>query len=168
MEMMHWDAGVKNVVIGGRPSYGSMQTPSGSRAARYYDVAELDDDILNAFSVDADGNAIDDGILPNRTNQDVYIYDAGVSLPNQVRQGETTPLQMQYEAADCRIFYTPLTFNNFTNLWKHAAEAMLTWIPVEQSGCGDGWSTTGHQRRHIQQGRVRQSGGYQKTDGMGL
>ena len=33
---------------------------------------------------------------------------------------------MQFEAADCRIFYTPLTFNNFTNLWKHAANAIWT------------------------------------------
>lgn len=33
---------------------------------------------------------------------------------------------MQFLAADCRIFYTPATFNNFTNLWKHAAAAAWT------------------------------------------
>lgn len=125
MEMMHWDAGVKNVVVGGRPSYGPMQTPSGSRAARYYAVTELDIDVSNAISVQTQDNPVADSIFPNRTNQDVYIYDAGISLRNQVREGETTPLQMQFEAAECRIFYTPLTFNNFTNLWRHAADA--TW-----------------------------------------
>lgn len=126
MEMMHWDAGVRNVVIGGRPSYGPMQTPSGSRAARYYSTAELDNDIRNTLSVQAEDDTIGEGVIPNRTNQDVYVYDAGISLRNQVREGETTPLQMQFEAADCRIFYTPLTFNNFTNLWKHAADAAWT------------------------------------------
>ena len=126
MEMMHSDAGVRNVVIGGRPSYGPMQTPSGSRAARYYSVAELDNDISNTLSVQAEDDPIGEGLIPNRTNQDVYVYDAGISLRNQVREGETTPLQMQFEAADCRIFYTPLTFNNFTNLWRHAADAIWT------------------------------------------
>jgi hypothetical protein len=126
MEMMHSDAGVRNVVIGGRPSYGPMQTPSGSRAARYYSTAELDNDISNTLSVLAEDDPIGEGVIPNRTNQDIYVYDAGISLRNQVREGETTPLQMQFEAADCRIFYTPLTFNNFTNLWKYAAAAVWT------------------------------------------
>jgi hypothetical protein len=101
-----------------------MQTPSGSRAARYYSVTELDNDISNTLAVQTEGHPIAPGVIPNRTNQDVYVYDAGISLRNQVREGETTPLQMQFEAADCRIFYTPLTFNNFTNLWKHAADAI--------------------------------------------
>jgi hypothetical protein len=76
--------------------------------------------------VQAEDVPIGEGVIPNRTNQDIYVYDAGISLRNQVREGETTPLQMQFEAADCRIFYTPLTFNNFTNLWKHAADAVWT------------------------------------------
>jgi len=121
MEMMHRDAGVKNVVIGGRPSYGPMQTPSGSRGARDYDLIELDADISNAISL-----VNDSSVFPNRTNQDVYVYDGGVSLRAQVREGETVPLAMQYEAADCRIFLTPDTFNNFTNLWRYAANVMWT------------------------------------------
>lgn len=126
MEMMHWDAGVKNVVAGGRPSYGPMQTPSGSRAASSYGVEELDIDIANTLAVQTDQDSGLDDVFPDRTNQDVYVFDAGISLRNQVREGETVPLQMQFEAADCRIFYTPLTFNNFTNLWKYAADAIWT------------------------------------------
>lgn len=126
MEMMHWDAGVKNVVVGGRPSYGPMQTPSGSRGARYYDFSELDADINNTITVEAQSGLGIDADLPDRTDQDLYILDGGITLRNQMREGESVPLQMQFEAADCRIFYTPLTFNNFTNLWKYAAEAIWT------------------------------------------
>ena len=122
MEMMRHDAGVKNVVIGGRPSYGPMQTPSGSRGARYYDVTELDTDIDNAMAIQ---NSTDN--LPNRYDQSIFINSGGVSLREQVIRGnENTPLSMQYEAAECRIFLTPSTFNNFTNLWQYAADALWT------------------------------------------
>lgn len=126
MEMMHWDAGVKNVVVGGRPSYGPMQTPSGSRGARFYDLGELDNDIANVVAINTLEGLPADPRIPDRGDQTIYVLDAGVSLRAQVREGETVPLQMQFEAADCRIFYTPSTFNNFTNLWIYAADAWWT------------------------------------------
>lgn len=46
-------------------------------------------------------------------------------MRDQIRKGEEIPLQFLYEAADCRIFFTPSTFYNQTALWKYAAEA--TW-----------------------------------------
>lgn len=122
--MMHWDAGVKNVVVGGRPSHGPMQTPSGSRAARFYPLFEMDGDFDGAAAIGPEEDHVGDIVIPDRLNQDIFISDGGISLRNQVREGETIPLQMQFEAADCRIFYTFRTFNNFTNLWKHAADAM--------------------------------------------
>lgn len=39
------------------------------------------------------------------------------------------PLQFVYEAANCRIFYTPQTIFNYTNLWMYAADA--TWKKPE-------------------------------------
>lgn len=126
MEMMHWDGGVKNVVIGGRPSHGPMQTPSGSRGARFCDLEELDGDIANLLAINDLEDLPADIRIPNRTGTNIYTLDAGISLRAQVREGETVPLQMQFEAADCRIFYTPLTFNNFTNLWIYAADAWWT------------------------------------------
>lgn len=136
--MMHHDAGVKNVVIGGRPSNGPMQTPSGSRGARSYDLGELDADMNNAIAV----LGYQPEEIPNRYDQDVFIYDGGISLRAQVREGETVPLAMQYSAADCRIFLTPNTFNNFTKLWQYAADAMWTspQLCVQNS---TGYATTG-------------------------
>lgn len=49
---------------------------------------------------------------------------AQINLRDQVRKGETIPLQFIYEAANCRIFYTPQTFYNYTALWKYAAAAI--------------------------------------------
>lgn len=131
MEMMHKDAGVKNVVIGGRPSYGPMQTPSGSRGARYYDFVGINADYQNAVGVaeilrEDSIVDIDVSILNPLNYSDFFVYDAGISLRAQVREGDTVPLSMRYEAADCRIFWTPDTFQNFTNLWRYANAAMTT------------------------------------------
>jgi hypothetical protein len=121
MEMMAHDAGVKNIVVGGRPAYGPMQTPSGSRGARFYDLDALASDVENALEI-ANLTAFDASLLAPLNYSD-FPFSGGVSLRAQVREGETVPLAMQYEAASCRIFWTPDTFNNFTNLWKYANRA---------------------------------------------
>ena len=119
---MHHEAGVKTVAVGGRPSYGPMQAPAESRGARMYSTDEMDADIGFVQYLDPDTLAV----LPNRTaDQDVYITFASINLRDQVRQGQDTPLQFVYEAADCRIFYTPQTWYNYSLLWQYAADA--TW-----------------------------------------
>ncbi|KAJ5511769.1 Interphotoreceptor retinol-binding [Penicillium expansum] len=122
MEMMHHDAGVRTVVAGGRPSHGPMQSPAGTRGASGYSNDQLDNDIALAKEQDPSLGSR----LPDRT-LDYYISYASVNLRDQVRQDDTerTPLQFLYQPADCRIFYTPQTWYNFTNLWNYAAEA--TW-----------------------------------------
>lgn len=121
--MMHHEAGVRTVVAGGRPNYGPMQAPGQSRGARMYSTDSLDSDILFAQAAN-DTTAL---LLPNRTaNQDVWVTFASVNLRDQIRKGENVPLQFVYEAADCRIFYTPQTWYNYTALWQYAADAIWT------------------------------------------
>ena len=120
MEMMHHEAGVRAVAVGGLPLYGPMQAPSGSRGALYYTSDEVDDNI----NFTAINNVTTAALFPNRQN-DVYITNLGVNLRDQVRRGENVPLQFVYEAADCRTFFTPQTIYNYTNLWQYAADA--TW-----------------------------------------
>lgn len=119
--MMHHEAGVRTVVAGGRPEIGPMQALAGSRGAQYYEAADLDIDI--AFAEDINATVTPD--LPNR-NIEFRIDVASFNLRDQVRRGENFPLQFAYEAADCRIFYTPQTFNNYTALWQYAADAIWT------------------------------------------
>ena len=98
-----------------------MQALGGVRGALSYPNYYLDQDM----STTADMNESAAALLPNR-DVEFLIYDASINLRDQIRQGEDFPLQFAYEAADCRIFYTPQTFNNYTNLWSYAANAI--WV----------------------------------------
>ena len=122
MEMMHHEAGVRTVVVGGRPETGPMQAPAGTRGALSYDSVSLDIDIGNAELI----NATTTGYLPDRAeDQAIWISAASFNMRDQIRQGENIPLQFVYEAANCRIFYTLDTIYNYANLWQYAANA--TW-----------------------------------------
>ena len=119
MELMHHEAGVRTVTAGGRPSAGPMQAASGSRGAEYYSTDDLDAD----FEVVEEINATAVALLPSRTEH-IFVLSAGINLRDQIRKDQNTPLQFLYEAANCRIFYTPYTFNNLTKLWEYAADAI--------------------------------------------
>jgi hypothetical protein len=122
MEMMHHEAGVRTVVVGGQPSYGPMQAPSGNRGAAYYTSGDIDININYTESINT--TTVDH--LPIRTDNDFYITRLGVNLRDQIRKSEYVPLQFLYEAANCRIFYTPQTIYNYTNLWNYAANAIYS------------------------------------------
>lgn len=127
MEMMHHEAGVRVVAVGGRPTLGPMQAPAGTRGAIQYDTTNLDGSISTVQTVLHDSHSREQNFLPDRTDTgEVYVTYASVNLRDQVRNGETTPLQFAYEAADCRIFYTTQTVFNYTRLWKYAADAIWT------------------------------------------
>lgn len=119
--MMHHQAGVQTVVAGGLPSNGPMQTPSGSRGAQAYSFDNINTDIAIA----KENNASAGNFLPER-QVDVFISYASFNIRDQVRKGESTPLQFVYEAANCRIFYTKDTVYNYGNLWRYAANAIWT------------------------------------------
>ncbi|MCJ1394864.1 hypothetical protein MMC18_007744 [Xylographa bjoerkii] len=119
-EMMHYEAGVRTVVVGGRPSFGPMQALAGTRGARDYASDYLDTDIyfVSYFNTTAAAN------LPDRSLE-LVLDVANFNLQDQIRRGQNFPLQFAYEAANCRIFLTNLTFLDFGALWKYAADA--TW-----------------------------------------
>ena len=121
--MMSHQAGVRTVVAGGQPVTGAMQAASGTRGAQVYDTGRLDDDIQRAIGI----NSSTSNYLPNRTEAFLVEY-ASFNIRDQIRMNESTPLQFLYEAADSRIFYTPSTFSNYTNLWIYAANATW-WTP---------------------------------------
>ncbi|KAG4433289.1 hypothetical protein IFR05_011234 [Cadophora sp. M221] len=127
VEMMHNEAGVKTVVVGGRPSYGPMQAVGMTRGVRSYDIdSQLDTDITETQAI-RDFNNEPADFLPDRsTALGVEITYATLNLRDHVRKGEDIPLQFQYDAADCRIFFTPDTVIDFSNLWKYAADAIWT------------------------------------------
>ena len=117
--MFHREGGVKLIAVGGRPEYGPMQAIGGVRGAQSYSQQSLNKDIRNLLSV-----------MPSLASQlpdtnDVYqLSEASFNLRDQIRPNESFPLQFAYEPADCRIFYTPQTVDNYANLWLYAANAI--------------------------------------------
>ncbi|KAI0479822.1 hypothetical protein F4859DRAFT_477484 [Xylaria cf. heliscus] len=125
VEMMHHEAGVRTVAVGGRAVTGPMQAVGGTRGARSLSTNILDNNINFARQLLVGTSEAE--FLPNRTSGlDVFIVGGGVNLRDQVRAGETTPLQFAYDAADCRVYYTPATVFNYTALWQYAADAIWT------------------------------------------
>ena len=126
VEMMTQDADVQTVVAGGLPVTGPMQAVGLSRGATLESLEQLDGNILFAQELYDDAGDPSAALLPNRTNEDVWIQDGGVNFRDMVRPNDTEPTQFKYLAADCRIFYTADTFYNYTNLWHYAANAIWT------------------------------------------
>jgi hypothetical protein len=122
---MQHDGGVRSVVVGGQPTDGPMQAPSGTRGAEFYSIGDLDAD----FAVATFMNETAGALLPLR-DEGIYVSYLGINIKDQIRENEkeneNTPVQFLYSAADCRIFYTIYTFWNQTNLWKYAAAALST------------------------------------------
>lgn len=121
VEMMAHQAGVKTVVVGGRPVTGPMQAISGTRGASVYSADALDNDF--DFVNSTIGNATATSLLPSRQDSGMWTTYAGFNIRDQVREGDSTPLQFKYEAADCRIYYTLSNVYNMTQLWRDAAAA---------------------------------------------
>ena len=117
---MAHQVGIRTVVAGGLPAYGPMQAVAGVRGSQAYAQETLNSDITGAISVDQSLAAQ----LP--APLDYYqIVKASFNLRDTINQGSEIPWQFQYQAADCRIFYTKDNFANFTNLWKDAANAVF-------------------------------------------
>jgi len=96
-----------------------------SRGAAAYQLDSLDNRIEAAQQILQNNSDPNANFLPNRTTAtDVWVTYADINLRDQVRKGGNIPLQFVYEAATCRIFYTPKTFYNYTALWTYAADAM--------------------------------------------
>ncbi|KAE8826165.1 hypothetical protein PTNB85_09110 [Pyrenophora teres f. teres] len=134
-------AGVRTVVAGGRPTTGPMQAASGTRGASSYDADSLDVDIDGVKTSPTYANTNSIATVPDVRDQGMYVSYMGVNLRDQVRAKETTPLQFEYEAADCRIYYTLKNLYNMTQLWHDVSAAAF----VDSSLCvqgSTGFSTT--------------------------
>ena len=122
VEMMHHEAGVATVVVGGRPNTGPMQAVAGTRGARSYSVTDLDNDMFQAISFN---ESIESALPSSHLNYlEFWITSAGINLRDQIRKGENVPLQFTYEAASCRIYWTFDNFDDFSRLWQDAADAL--------------------------------------------
>ncbi|KAI0438974.1 peptidase S41 family protein [Xylaria telfairii] len=129
VEMMT-EAGVRTVAVGGRRESGPMQALSGTRGAVLYTAAQLDNDFYNASLIVSSNNSessISDTLAALVSTRDpgMWINYAGFTLRDQVRSvDDPEPLQLKYQPADCRLYWTIDNVLNFTRLWSDAAAAI--------------------------------------------
>jgi hypothetical protein len=123
VELMAHQAGVRTISVGGRPVTGPMQTTSGTRGAREYTADTLDYDASQLNSTLDDIDAWSE--FPRRDDPAMWINYASINIRDQMRENNETPLQFQYLASQCRIYYTLDNIYNMTRLWRDAASA--TW-----------------------------------------
>lgn len=125
--MMTQQAGVRTVVVGGRPEPGPMQAASGSRGALAYSGDYIDADMDLSITANPDLASVLPALDNNTRERDsgMFLTVAGLNLRDQVRtEAGGPPLQFTYEAADCRLYWTLDNALNMTRLWSDAAGAM--------------------------------------------
>jgi hypothetical protein len=108
---------VRSIVVGGVPTPGPMQAASGSRGARSDSSETLD----GLFSTVLELNL--GAAVPRGRDPGMSLISASLTLRDQMRKGNPTPLQYTYVAADCRLYFTLDNVFNMTSLWHDVSEA---------------------------------------------
>lgn len=136
-EFMKTQGLVKSVAIGGRSQYGPMQGDGGVKGANVYTNDYLLQIMQEAFTKDADRQKQRQLASKYQTEVTAMYYAttrayfgsqghaARVNIRNNIRKGDTTltPLQFVYEAANCRLFYTPAMILDQTLVWSATSKA---------------------------------------------
>lgn len=114
-ELMTIQAGVKTVVLGGRPSHDKQQAVGGVKGAQVQSWSVIRTYVQEALKHLQNMNLFQYQELPLHRG-----YGSSVNLRDNLRTGDTsqTPLQFFYEPAGCRMFYTPEMIVNVTAIWK--------------------------------------------------
>ncbi|SMY23681.1 unnamed protein product [Zymoseptoria tritici ST99CH_1A5] len=134
--------GVRVVVFGGRPRYGPAQAIGGNRGAQFWSLAtigryvnmahELALNVSRSRSSPEDEELLArmEKLMPPRPESFPVRFDmhgmSGINFRSAYDGfDEDTPLQMRYQAADCRRFYTLRNIMDPGSTWIDAAETMF-------------------------------------------
>ena len=137
---LKWEGKVKQIAAGGRPAEGPMQAVGGTRGSRLEPFSDIYDYTSGVYQADPESfsSQANTTVLPTvllnypyvmgRTGNPIQaglgVNTASVNLYNNIAQGDSslTPLQFQYEAADCRIFWTAEMMFNVSSIWAMVAD----------------------------------------------
>lgn len=147
VEILKNTFGVRTVVIGGRPQKGPMQGVGATKTGMVYEVTEISNIISGRSNAAKELNGTTWGtFLSNGLTSNI----GGIVNPEAVyRLGpdDDIPQQFVYEAADCRLWYTPEILKDPGALWQRVVD--VTWGNGEESSeklasewCVEG--STGH------------------------
>jgi hypothetical protein len=120
---MRTQAGVKSIVMGGRPKPGQIKGVGGIKGAEtlgwpdIYSIAQEARKTANEAQV-----AILDRLspIPSRRTSTAALNVRDNILPDNVNDG--LPAQFVVEESDCRLYYTTPMVTDVTAMWKAAAD----------------------------------------------
>ncbi|RMZ22528.1 hypothetical protein D0859_13440 [Hortaea werneckii] len=132
-ELMRQQAGVRTIALGGRPNQDPIQAVGGVKGTNDFPYSY----ILAAAAFPFEYQYLHDSSYYDTTALGEYndlailrSTDAVINSRDGIREGDDdqTPLQFRYEAADCRIFYTPEMAVDQTAAWKTVADTAFRGI----------------------------------------
>ncbi|RMX99492.1 hypothetical protein D0868_09511 [Hortaea werneckii] len=132
-ELMRQQAGVRTIALGGRPNKNPIQAVGGVKGTNDFPYSY----ILAAAAFPFEYQYLHDAAYYNTTALGEYndlailrSTNAVINSRDGIRKGDAvqTPLQFRYEAADCRIFYTPEMAVDQTATWKTVADTAFRGI----------------------------------------
>lgn len=130
--LMIMQQNVKTVTVGGRPQKGPMQSVGGVEGAQVFELEDIQQVaaaslILATPEQKAALNGTDVGILAEGYVLDRAAIPGGAGAVNGKNAfshtDAETPLQFQYQAANCRFFYTKEMIFGPEVTWKRAVDA---------------------------------------------
>ena len=125
LEFMTIEAGVKTIVLGGRPQDGPMQPVGGTKGTNVLDAEYLttfSEYLVSEFADSASERRAWASILPEPFP--IRTYEASVNFLDNIRQGDEgmTPTQFTNETANCRLRYTAEMATDPMALWSLVAD----------------------------------------------
>jgi len=140
-EFMRQQAGVKFVMLGGRPTTDVVQAVGGVKGTNSQDWSYILSAVEYPFLISHyhDFEYYSGTALGNYSDLPLYRGTAFVvNARDGYREGDktNTPLQFVYEPADCRIYYTPAMTVDIRAMWKSVADSAFNGIDRCVGGTG--------------------------------
>ncbi|CAD6502332.1 BgTH12-04925 [Blumeria graminis f. sp. triticale] len=133
-KFMRDQAGVKSIVVGGRPKEGPMQGVGGNKGALSLSWKEIFNCAQEALQNASEAQT---EVLKKLTPVAIQrTYSGNINAQDFISRshlGDGLPAQFVREDSDCRMFYTETMINDATALWKAAADAAFN-----EKGCAYG------------------------------
>lgn len=135
-QFLKWDAGVKSIAMGGRPTAGAIQGVGGVKGSQSFGFSSIysEVDLAREQTNDTD-------LLAEFDRYQDYVFDRAPTLSLNVKDeilpqnlDDGTPAQYVAEYADCRLYWTLDHHTDITNLWKAAASAAFNGAPCAFGG----------------------------------
>lgn len=125
VESMAVEAGVKILVLGGRPEEGPMQPIGATQGVNVLDADYLitvSETVLSEFASTTSEQLAWASVLPEPFP--IHVYEASVNFLDNIRAGDETmtPTQFTEEAANCRLWDTARTATDIIELWTMVAD----------------------------------------------